>query len=167
MAVGQNLTATGTDSVVFGQWSKAEGNNAFAAGYAAYATGNHSTALGFNGKAMGQSSLAIGNNCSAYGDYSVAAGRTATATGNYTFVWNGVNVGGIQNTAAGQFVINPLGGPSGFLIGMGNGTFKSLSQLVGDAPVGVLQGYQCSLSNTPLPEMLSTILTALGATVNP
>jgi hypothetical protein len=96
--MGQNATASGTNSTAFGRDTEAQGNNSiamgvnvltsglssFAAGFDTQALGDFSTAMGIGTEASAEYSIAMGSSSEASGDRAIAIGYQTEASGNYS-----------------------------------------------------------------------------------
>ena len=81
MALGQNTSATNTNSMAFGVEATSSGNAAMALGFDADASGQRSTALGANSKATALDSMALGARAEASATQATALGYEAKASG--------------------------------------------------------------------------------------
>lgn len=122
IAIGNNVTASGTNSSAFGNGTTASGNQSHAEGSSTVASNVHTHAEGMNTKATAAASHAEGTQTTASGQYShaenswtVASGHASHAEGNATIA------GGDYQHAGGKFNIEDS--TSAEIIG--NGTSSS------------------------------------------
>ncbi|QIM66233.1 hypothetical protein A4G16_02015 [Mannheimia granulomatis] len=83
MAIGSYSTATGGASTAI-NGGRAEGELSLAIGSMAIASGYHSSSIGFQSSAEGIDTIAYGTNAHSYGMQSVSLGGETTARGNYS-----------------------------------------------------------------------------------
>lgn len=180
-ATGTNAHAEGgiyennlSGSTASGESSHAEGRSTKALSSAAHAEGDRSIAYavashaeGMDTFAGGHCSHAEGNHTSAFGKYSHSAGFLTIARDDNQFVWNGISSETYDTSsinAVGSFCINPLNDISGFYIGTQN-LAQIIQNAVQNSVKSVLSSYTLN-GDTALSSVLSTLVTALGGTVN-
>lgn len=112
VGLGDNVYATGSDSVALGFASQATNTSATVSGYQSTGSGFASTAMGYNNTASGYAATAFGQSATAAGDRSVSMGMQNTANGpgsvalgayNSTGTTGYATAVGYANSASGQY----------------------------------------------------------------
>ena len=81
VALGRNVTASGSGSVALGTYNTASGSGSFVAGFSSDATGSNSISMGTASTASGLGSVSIGMFMSASGESAFAYGNHGSASG--------------------------------------------------------------------------------------
>jgi Head domain of trimeric autotransporter adhesin len=117
IAIGSGVTASGTNSAVFGTSCYASGNNSFAQGYNTNASGEYSIAMGGGASAGGYGAVSFWGNASGYRSFAFGgSGTGGGAQGDYSISLGGGGATGTYSVSIGVGVST-----SAYSVAMGSG----------------------------------------------